>query len=156
MKYSKVQKQHHEEMEKASLEANRYRARSVVVGTAFGGTVEVAMRSNDGSYLWATLQPVEVTELIHQLAANIGCHINLQPRQDFSSWRNWKVSDHEKQRLNGHPPFHYLSEDKFLKTGVNALLPEQQPDFSKKELDHAMATQENIDRRNIERSATPT
>ena len=65
------------------------RARSVTVGTAFGGTTEVGMRA-DNATLWAILQPTEVLELIHQLAGNIGCHINIQPRKDFGSWRGWK------------------------------------------------------------------
>ena len=39
------------------------RARSVTVGTAFGGTTEISMRANDGSNLWCIMQPVEVIEL---------------------------------------------------------------------------------------------
>ena len=81
------------------------RARSVTVGTSFGGTTEVMMRGNDGSVLWTPMQPVEVIELIHQLAANVGCHIHLQPRQDFSSWRGWKITEEERAHLGGHPPF---------------------------------------------------
>lgn len=81
------------------------RARSVTVGTCFGGTTELMMRGNDGSVLWCPMQPVEVIELIHQLAANVGCHIALKPRDDFSSWREWRVSQAEKKHLNGHPPF---------------------------------------------------
>jgi hypothetical protein len=81
------------------------RARSVTVGTCFGGTTEVMMRGNDGSVLWTPMQPVEVIELIHQLAANVGCHIHLQPRQDFSSWRGWKITEEERLHLGGHPPF---------------------------------------------------
>ena len=88
-----------------NFEANLNRARSVTVGTAFGGTTEVSLRGNDGKTLWCLLQPVEVIELIHQLAANVGCHINLQPRKDFSSWRDWRVSEEEKLHLAGHPPF---------------------------------------------------
>lgn len=81
------------------------RARSVTVGTCFGGTTELMMRGNDGSVLWSPMQPVEVIELIHQLAANVGCHIALKPRDDFGSWREWRVSEAEKQHLNGFPPF---------------------------------------------------
>ena len=81
------------------------RARSVTVGTAFGGTTEVGMRCNDGRFIWALLQPVETIELIHQLAANVGCHIQLAPRRDFSSWRDWRVTEDERLHLNGHPPF---------------------------------------------------
>lgn len=88
----------------ASFESNLTRARSVTVGTAFGGTTEISMRGDGGQSLWCLMQPVEVTELIHQLAANIGCHIHIKPRDDFSSWREWRVSDAEKKHLNGHAP----------------------------------------------------
>jgi hypothetical protein len=53
----------------------------------------------------ALCNPVEITELIHQLAANIGCHIAVKPRDDFASWREWRVSEAEKKHLNGHAPF---------------------------------------------------
>lgn len=89
----------------ASFESNLQRARSVTVGTAFGGTTEISMRGDGGQSLWCLMQPVEVTELIHQLAANIGCHIHIKPRDDFSSWREWRVSEAEKKHLNGHAPF---------------------------------------------------
>ena len=82
-----------------------HRARSITVGTAFGGTTEISMRANDGTNVWCVMQPVEVIELIHQLSANVGCHIHLQARDDFSSWREWRVSAAEKKHLNGHPPF---------------------------------------------------
>ena len=81
------------------------RARSITVGTCFGGTTELMMRGNNGSILWSPMQPVEVIELIHQLAANVGCHIQVQPRKDFSSWREWNLTEDEKTHLNGHPPF---------------------------------------------------
>ena len=81
------------------------RSRSITVGTAFGGTTELMMRGNDGNVLWAVMQPVEVIELIHQLASNVGCHLALKPREDFSSWRNWKLTEQEKLHYNGFPPF---------------------------------------------------
>lgn len=89
----------------ANLESNLNRARSVTVGTAFGGTTEISMRGEGGLSIWCVMQPVEVIELIHQLAANAGCHISIKPRDDFSSWREWRVSEAEKKHLNGHPPF---------------------------------------------------
>jgi hypothetical protein len=88
-----------------SYESNLNRARSITVGTAFGGTTEIMMRGDGGRHMWCVMQPVEVTELIHQLAANIGCHIAVKPRDDFASWREWRVSEAEKKHLNGHPPF---------------------------------------------------
>lgn len=88
------------------------RARSVVVGTAFGGCSEVSMRRPDGTVTFAILQPVEMVELINQMAANIGCHVLLQPREDFATWRQWKHTPQElahfrgEQHLPGvgHPP----------------------------------------------------
>ena len=59
------------------------RARSVTVGTAFGGVTELTMRANDGKTVFAIMQPVETIELIHQLAGNVGCHLALKPREDF-------------------------------------------------------------------------
>jgi hypothetical protein len=88
----------------ANVESNLNRARSVTVGTAFGGTTEISMRGDGGQSLWCLMQPVEVIELIHQLAANAGCHISIKPRDDFSSWREWRVSEAEKKHLNGHAP----------------------------------------------------
>ena len=78
---------------------------SNLVGTAFGGTSEIMMRGDGGRHLWCVMQPVEVVELIHQLAANVGCDAKITPRKDFSSWRDWRVSEAEKNHLNGHPPF---------------------------------------------------
>jgi hypothetical protein len=89
------------QQEIASFSADLNRARSVTVGTAFGGTTEVSMRAPNGSNIWCVMQPVEVVELIHQLAANVGCHINLQPRKDFSSWRDWRLSEEELARQLG-------------------------------------------------------
>ena len=88
-----------------SYESNLSRARSITVGTAFGGTTEIMMRGDGGRHMWCVMQPVEITELIHQLAANIGCHIAVKPRDDFASWREWRVSEAEKKHLNGHAPF---------------------------------------------------
>ena len=88
-----------------NVESNVNRARSITVGTAFGGTTEVSMRGNGDRFLYSIMQPVEVIELIHQLAANIGCHIAVNPRDDFGSWREWRVPESEKKHLQGHAPF---------------------------------------------------
>lgn len=93
------------EMDRENRESNRNRARSITVGTAFGGTAELMMRGDGGRHLWCLMQPVEVVELIYQLAANVGCSASLTPRKDFSSWRDWRVSEAEKKHLNGHVPF---------------------------------------------------
>jgi hypothetical protein len=65
------------------------RAASITVGTCFGGSTEVSMRNNAGTNLHVILQPVEVIELVNQLTASVGCHIAIQPRADFASWREW-------------------------------------------------------------------
>jgi len=93
------------EMEIDNRASNLNRARSVTVGTAFGGTTEIMMRTDGGRHIWCVMQPVEVIELIHQLAANVGCHLQLKPREDFSSWRDWKVTEEEKLHYNGWAPF---------------------------------------------------
>lgn len=101
---AKIQElQHRQEVE--NFESNVNRSRSITVGTSFGGTTEISMRGSGDRFLYCIMQPVEVIELIHQLAANVGCHIAIKPREDFSSWREWRVSDAEKQHLNGHAPF---------------------------------------------------
>ena len=69
---------------------NSTRARSITVGTCFGGTVEVSMRGDGINYLWVPMHQPEVIELIHQLAASVGCHIHIKPREDFSSFRHWE------------------------------------------------------------------
>lgn len=87
-----------------TIKGNISRSRSVTVGTAFGGTTEISMRGDGDDRLWCLLQPVEVIELIHQLASNVGCHINVQPRQDFASWRGWHISEEALLHFNGHAP----------------------------------------------------
>jgi hypothetical protein len=91
------------EMELKNIKSNASRSRSITVGTAFGGVTEISMRGDGEQYLWCIMQPVEVTELIHQLAGNIGCHIALQPRKDFASWRAWKP-DENLLSFSSHPP----------------------------------------------------
>ena len=100
-KLKEAQRQEHIE----SLDGEKNRARSLNVGNAGAGVTEVTMRTKDGSYIWYLMQPVEVIELIHQLSANVGCHLQLTPREDFSSWRNWNpLTVEDKLHLNGHPP----------------------------------------------------
>lgn len=77
-----------EEIIVSSRKGEINRARSISVGTSCGIT-ELSMRSNDGTVSWIVLQPGETVELIHQLAANVGCYAEVKPREDFSSWRSW-------------------------------------------------------------------
>ena len=85
----------YEENELANLEANKYRARSFTVGTAFGGILEVSMRG-DYNHMWCLLQPVEAVEFIEQLAAAAGLQVAIRPKQDFASWRGWNVDTEDK------------------------------------------------------------
>lgn len=97
-KESKIRKQineFYEENELANLIANKNRARSFSVGTAFGGIIEVSMRG-DHHNLWCILQPVEAVEFIEQLAAAAGLQVALRPKQDFSTWRGWNVETEDK------------------------------------------------------------
>lgn len=102
-KTDKEIQKHNDEMSVLSSSDRANRARSVTVGTTFNGVSELVMRT-DGRYIFAVLQPTEVIELIHQLAANVGCHIHIQPRNDFASWRKWREVQPDAPGLN-FPPF---------------------------------------------------
>ena len=142
------------------------RARSFTVGTSFGGITEIGMRANNGTYLWALLQPVEVIEFINQLAANIGCHINVQPRRDFASWRDWKYTEEELAHYRGvqhlpgvgHPP-HVNDMAPHMQVGANLPPPQQQPGLQPalmaKETKHEqpVATKKAVQRRSTKRTA---
>jgi hypothetical protein len=79
----------YEENEYLNAKQNQFKARSITVGTAFGGVPEVVIRS-DGATVHAQMQPTEVVELIEQLAAGIGVEIAMRPKQNFASWRGWE------------------------------------------------------------------
>ena len=66
------------------------RGRSITCGTCFNGMVEVTIRGQGDKQLWVCLSPQEVGEIIHQLASTIGCTSEIQPRNDFLNYRNWK------------------------------------------------------------------
>jgi hypothetical protein len=117
----------------ADLEA-RSRARSVTVGTAFGGVTELTMRRGDNTFTYAIMQPVEVIELIHQLSANVGCHMQLVPRKDFASWRDWKLTEAELEHYRGVQPLsgvgwppHVNDMAPHQQIGSNMPPPEEQP-----------------------------
>lgn len=79
------------------------RARSYSIGNTAGGCVELTLRGIDSKILWYMLQPAEVSEVIHTLAASIGCYAALKPREDFASWRNWALKPDERVRLFNDP-----------------------------------------------------
>jgi len=143
----RAMKEHHLKQQIRSLEANKNRAQSVSIGMSGSGTTEITMRGEDGTFLWNIYQPVQVTEFIHQLAASIGCHIHIQPRDDFGSWREWREpSDSERLHLNGFPPFagEQLGHEKV------GLLPQQNTEKEN------VATKKAINKRSTKRTRTPT
>ena len=104
--FEKQFKEKQQQHQLSMLGANRTRAQAVSVGMSGSGTTEITMRGDDGTFLWNVYQPTQVIELIHQLASNVGCHIHIQPRKDFASWREWQeVDEEENLKLNGFPPF---------------------------------------------------
>lgn len=122
------------DLKKQALMEAQNRARSVTVGTCFGGTIEISMRRADGSNTFAILQPVEAIELIHQLAANVGCHLQLAPRRDFASWRDWKYSEAELAHYRGEQLLpgvgwapHANDMAPHMQIGANMPQPELQP-----------------------------
>ena len=142
-----------------SIKSNKTRSRSITVGTAFGGVCEISMRTDSGEPVYCLLQPVEVTELIHQLAGNIGCHLSLKPRNDFASWRNWQVTEEEKLHLNGHPPH---PNDLITHQHIGAVLPppEQQPGLQnvllKEKNEEPLAIEKTVNKRKSKRTRKTT
>ena len=177
-------KQRHKEIEEETelllaeqnlknIKSNITRGRSITVGTAFGGTTEISMRGDADAYLWILLQPVEVTELIHQLAGNIGCHIHIQPRKDFASWRNWKEGTELEWSGNkntgyapdgsGHPiPYQPEQINVACSVGNKMPEPEHQPGTNfntKKEVelqDESLAVEKSINKRKSKRAPAST
>lgn len=155
-----------------ALKENDFRARSVTVGTAFGGASEIMLRRADGTVTFALLQPVEVIELIHQLSASIGCHIHIQPRRDFASWRDWKYTEGEtQQRLGtkidsnilpgggGWAPHAQVKDEKYL-TSLPPIQeqPGLQPTITEgnKTNEETVATQKIVGRKRSKRATTIT
>lgn len=143
--YKKREKEILDEQRLKSLSEIDSRARSITVGTAFGGVTEIMMRRHDGGMTWCILQPVEVVELIHQLSANIGCHISIRPRNDFSSWRGWNADNNQELGLLNKSNFYNDKE----------LLPNesQEPNLKIENLisegnkDETVATKKTVNRR---------
>lgn len=144
-------KKHFQEMQNQQLlddlRSNLNRARAITVGNALNGVTEISLRGDGDRRLWVLLQPTEVTELIHQLAANIGCHINIQPRNDFASWRQWKETEDQPLISNhtpwsNHPPHAKIEH-------------ENQPGLSTpvRSNENVMATKKTVDRRSTKRAA---
>jgi len=153
-----------EERELNNLLESQNRARSVTVGTCFGGTLELSMRRENGGVTFAILQPVEAIELINQIAAGVGCHIHIQPRKDFASWRDWKYTEEELAHYrgeqlgpwragSGHAPH---ANDMAPHQNKGAVLPppELQPGLKIERNDHEpVATKKTVNRRSTKRAA---
>jgi hypothetical protein len=139
-----------------SLDQHDSRAQAITIGTAGGGTTEITMRSAHGQFLWNVYQPVEVVELINQLAANIGCHIHIQPRNDFSSWRQWReLSEAERLHLNGFPPFpNDMALSSRVGTGKIEMKDRLKIEAAQKakEQENAVATKKTVNKRSTKRS----
>jgi hypothetical protein len=146
-----------QQMSIQNREGDLNRARSVTVGTSFGGTTELMMRMNSGQTVWAPMQPVEIIELIHQLAANVGCHIALKPREDFASWRKWKA---DSSMISGGtwPPFvNDMEPHKSIGMSVaSPIQPELTLSAKEQENGEIVAIEKTVKRRNTKRAATPT
>ena len=132
------------------------RARSVSIGTAFGGTVDISLRRPDGQVTYAVLQPVEAIEVLHQLAASVGCHLHLQPREDFGSWRKWKDKDATDLRsyygARIAPSPEYDEDERTTKATQLPPVREQvgvNPDMMVKEQEDAVATEKTVDKRKL-------
>lgn len=150
------------ERELQTMDHEKNRAQSVTVGNAGSGVTEISMRGVCGGYLWNVYQPAEVVELINQLAANIGCHIHIQPRNDFSSWREWKeVSNEEKAWLNGFPPFAQISDEGYWTATGTPILPTQRNmGRVERKLEHKedenVATKKAVNKRTTKRTRSPS
>ena len=165
MTHRKKLKEIQQKNDEANFSASLNRARSLTVGTCFGGTTEIMMRGNDGAVLWVPMQPVEVIELIHQFAANVGCHLHLTPRRDFAAWRDWKYTEAELAHYRGvqplpgggHPP-HVNDMAPHMLVGANLPHPEQQPGMPMKENsgDQVVAVEAPKQRRKSKRAAAST
>jgi len=115
-KLSKTRQEIHklyEENELANLKQNQTRGRSLTVGTAGGGIVELIIRG-DFTSLWYQMQPTEAIEIIGQLAAATGVEIAMRPRQDFASWRSWDPTLPANVAWMGAAPWQLSEEDRAL------------------------------------------
>jgi len=115
-KLSKTRQEIHalyEKNELADLKQRQTRARSLSVGTAGGGIIELNMRG-DFANLWYQMQPTEAIEIIGQLAAASGIEIVMRPRQDFASWRSWDATLPTSVAWMGTAPWQLSEEDRAL------------------------------------------
>ena len=103
----------YEENELADLQQRNARSRSLTIGTANGGMIEVGMRG-DYSSLWYLLRPVEVAEILEQLAAAAGLEIAMRPKQNFASWRSWDSEMPAFSEWKGSAPHNIGAEERAM------------------------------------------
>jgi hypothetical protein len=103
----------YEANELADLKQRQTRARSLSVGNAGGGVIEINMRG-DFANLWFQMNPTEAIEIIGQLAAASGVEIAMRPRNDFASWRGWDTSLPASVHWLGTAPWQLSEEDRAL------------------------------------------
>ena len=133
---------HNEELAILGSAERFSRANSITTGNAGGGVIEICLRASD-KCLWIPLQPFEVVELIHQLAAGAGCLINIQPRNDFGSWRKWNDSTEGQIPLNQWPPL----------ANHPAVSTQQNPAIRNETNESTMAIEKPKNRRNAKRAS---
>ena len=153
--FAKQFEERQQQQQLEALDSNRNRAQAVSIGMSGSGTTEITMRGVDGTFLWNVYPPTQVTEFIHQLAASIGCHIQIQPREDFGSWREWNpVNDAERLHLNGFPPFagERVGHEKMGLLKKDKTQPGFTPTLEAKEQKNAVATKKTVNKRSTKRS----
>lgn len=134
-----------------NINNQKHRALSFTVGTAFGGSVEINLR-NQHTHLYCILQPVEAVEILAQLAAACGCNIDITPRNDFSSWREWNLPNEEL--LSYYSNNKILKEDFKLSKGLSSENLQKQIEFliemkrrvdiEEKQIDQLTSGKENV------------
>ena len=148
--FQKEFREKQQQLQLKMLDANRNRAQTVSIGMSGSGMTEITMRGDDGTFLWNVYRPAQVIELIHQLASNVGCHIHIQPRKDFASYREWKeVPEEEKTYLNGFSPL----ADQQIGCEKTELLPQETNKSMEKD---NVATKKAVNKRASKRSRATT
>jgi len=95
----------HEENEFTNVSDNtRRRARSVLVGTGYGGMIEISLR-NEFYNMYMLLQPVEAVEFMEQIAAGCGIELAMRPKQNFTAWRTWDYEHCDNPHMKGQAPW---------------------------------------------------
>lgn len=150
--FKKVLDQHNAQFQANSLVAENTRARSITIGTAFGGTLEAGMRMVNGTYVWCILQPSEVIELIHQMAATIGCHICITPRNDFASWRNW---NEDKPSITNFPPFSNHPPHAAIENHTFGMQTQNLTEARSNSNEQVVAAKKTVGRKRTKRTPTP-